>query len=432
MDKELKRSLNKIKKLFNKMQYNNISPNEKRNIAIDTYDTYAGQVQAILREANTHFGIEKIEDLSLDIFKKLIEKRVENFLDGEFSESNNINSKLTAFKAFLIGMDKTNVYRKTKRTSEVSKIGYKDDIEIGTKDDIKEIRKFVGESGVLRKGSDSTVLRAKPDQVMAVVDNVRKNGYNTINRATAADIALLSLASGARVSSCLKMRARDIDFDNKCITMKNAKGGLTYYVDINDKDIPLLKSLVENLQPAQKIFELRRKDGTLLSGEESRKIVHRYIKEAGVDFYEVEKREITQKNGTKIEVDHTKNFAFHSIRKAYALKIMGLYIDKIKSQKDIIKEVERISKRDPKILDKYQKLINRSNYYRVEKNKKIVRENKERRKLKLPEVPLHPLKTEVSIKSAVTFFTSIQLGHFRNDIVTNYYCTFEEAIKNKR
>lgn len=414
------------------MQYNNISPNEKRNIAIDTYDTYAGQVQAILREANTHFGIEKIEDLSLDIFKKLIEKRVENFLDGEFSESNNINSKLTAFKAFLIGMDKTNVYRKTKRTSEVSKIGYKDDIEIGTKDDIKEIRKFVGESGVLRKGSDSTVLRAKPDQVMAVVDNVRKNGYNTINRATAADIALLSLASGARVSSCLKMRARDIDFDNKCITMKNAKGGLTYYVDINDKDIPLLKSLVENLQPAQKIFELRRKDGTLLSGEESRKIVHRYIKEAGVDFYEVEKREITQKNGTKIEVDHTKNFAFHSIRKAYALKIMGLYIDKIKSQKDIIKEVERISKRDPKILDKYQKLINRSNYYRVEKNKKIVRENKERLKLKLPKSPLLPLKTEVSIKSAVTFFTSIQLGHFRNDIVTNYYCTFEEAIKNKR
>ena len=432
MDKELKRSLNKIKKLFNKMQYNNISPNEKRNIAIDTYDTYAGQVQAILREANTHFGIEKIEDLSLDIFKKLIEKRVENFLDGEFSESNNINSKLTAFKAFLIGMDKTNVYRKTKRTSEVSKIGYKDDIEIGTKDDIKEIRKFVGESGVLRKGSDSTVLRAKPDQVMAVVDNVRKNGYNTINRATAADIALLSLASGARVSSCLKMRARDIDFDNKCITMKNAKGGLTYYVDINDKDIPLLKSLVENLQPAQKIFELRRKDGTLLSGEESRKIVHRYIKEAGVDFYEVEKREIKQKNGTKIEVDHTKNFAFHSIRKAYALKIMGLYIDKIKSQKDIIKEVERISKRDPKILDKYQKLINRSNYYRVEKNKKIVRENKERLKLKLPKSPLLPLKTEVSIKSAVTFFTSIQLGHFRNDIVTNYYCTFEEAIKNKR
>ena len=432
MDKELKRSLNKIKKLFNKMQYNNISPNEKRNIAIDTYDTYAGQVQAILREANTHFGIEKIEDLSLDMFKKLIGKRIENFLDGEFSESNNINSKLTAFKAFLIGMDKTNVYRKTKRTSEVSKIGYKDDIEIGTKDDIKEIRKFVGESGVLRKGSDSTVLRAKPDQVMAVVDNVRKNGYNTINRATAADIALLSLASGARVSSCLKMRARDIDFDNKCITMKNAKGGLTYYVDINDKDIPLLKSLVENLQPAQKIFELRRKDGTLLSGEESRKIVHRYIKEAGVDFYEVEKREITQKNGTKIEVDHTKNFAFHSIRKAYALKIMGLYIDKIKSQKDIIKEVERISKRDPKILDKYQKLINRSNYYRVEKNKKIVRENKERLKLKLPKSPLLPLKTEVSIKSAVTFFTSIQLGHFRNDIVTNYYCTFEEAIKNKR
>ena len=432
MDKELKRSLNKIKKLFNKMQYNNISPNEKRNIAIDTYDTYAGQVQAILREANTHFGIEKIEDLSLDIFKKLIEKRVENFLDGEFSESNNINSKLTAFKAFLIGMDKTNVYRKTKRTSEVSKIGYKDDIEIGTKDDIKEIRKFVGESGVLRKGSDSTVLRAKPDQVMAVVDNVRKNGYNTINRATAADIALLSLASGARVSSCLKMRARDIDFDNKCITMKNAKGGLTYYVDINDKDIPLLKSLVENLRPDQKIFEFRRKDGTLLSGEESRKIVHRYIKEAGVDFYEVEKREITQKNGTKIEVDHTKNFAFHSIRKAYALKIMGLYIDKIKSQKDIIKEVERISKRDPKILDKYQKLINRSNYYRVEKNKKIVRENKERLKLKLPKSPLLPLKTEVSIKSAVTFFTSIQLGHFRNDIVTNYYCTFEEAIKNKR
>ena len=432
MDKELKRSLNKIKKLFNKMQYNNISPNEKRNIAIDTYDTYAGQVQAILREANTHFGIEKIEDLSLDIFKKLIEKRVENFLDGEFSESNNINSKLTAFKAFLIGMDKTNVYRKTKRTSEVSKIGYKDDIEIGTKDDIKEIRKFVGESGVLRKGSDSTVLRAKPDQVMAVVDNVRKNGYNTINRATAADIALLSLASGARVSSCLKMRARDIDFDNKCITMKNAKGGLTYYVDINDNDIPFLKSLVGDLQPNQKIFELRRRDGTLLSGEESRKIVHRYIKEAGVDFYEVEKREITQKNGTKIEVDHTKNFAFHSIRKAYALKIMGLYIDKIKSQKDIIKEVERISKRDPKILDKYQKLINRSNYYRVEKNKKIVRENKERLKLKLPKSPLLPLKTEVSIKSAVTFFTSIQLGHFRNDIVTNYYCTFEEAIKNKR
>ena len=109
---------------------------------------------------------------------------------------------------------------------------------------------------------------------------------------------------------------------------------------------------------------------------------------------------------------------------------MGLYIDKIKSQKDIKEEVERLSKRDSKILDKYKKLINRSNYYRVEKNKEIVDKNKERLELKLPKIPLLPLKTEVSIKTAVTFFTSIQLGHFRNDIVTNYYCTFEEAIKN--
>jgi len=413
------------------MQYNAISPNGKRNIAYGSYKNYKDQMQALLRQANKEFGIEKIEDLSLEMFKKLIEKRIENFLDGEFKESNNINSKISAFKAFLIGMNETNVYRKTKGTSEVFKIGYKDDIKSDMKDDIKAIRNFVSESGILRKGSDSTVLRANPDQVMTVVDNVRKNGYNTINRATAADIALLSLASGARVSSCLKMRARDIDFDNKCITMKNAKGGLTYYVDINDKDIPLLKSLVENLQPAQKIFELRRKDGTLLSEEESRKIVHRYIKEAGVDFCEVEKREITRKDGTKIEVDHTKSFAFHSIRKAYALKTMGLYIDKIKSQKDIKEEVERLSKRDSKILDKYKKLINRSNYYRVEKNKEIVDKNKERLELKLPKIPLLPLKTEVSIKTAVTFFTSIQLGHFRNDIVTNYYCTFEEAIKNK-
>lgn len=402
MNKKLEKSLNKIDKLFDKMLYNDVRTNAKRRTSISTNKNYRDQVKAILREANKKFGVEKIEDLDVEMFEEMIKKRIDNYRDGATSEAHNINSKIAAMRAFSIGFKETNIYRKTKNRSAVSEID---------EDYLEDVRDFVKTSNVYRRGSDSTVLRASKEQVDVVVENLRSGGYNTSNRFKAADIALLSLSSGARISSCLKMRAKDIDFDNKVITMEKAKGGLTYYVDMSDEDILLLKALVKDLKPGQRVFEFIKKDGKIMSVDEARRVVDRYVKIAARDFNEESNRKIINSNGQETIVKHRSEFAFHSIRKAFALKIMQRYIDKINNQKDIEDEVKRLAKRDPKVLDKYERLVKRFNQYRIKNSL--------------------PMK-EISKKEAVTFFTSIQLGHYRNDIVSSYYCTFEEAIKNKR
>lgn len=190
------------------------------------------------------------------------------------------------------------------------------------------------------------------------------------------------------------MKAKDLDFDNKTITMVNAKGGLTYYVDMRDEDIPLLKSIVGDLKPNQSLFEFRNKDGRIKSTEEARKLVHKYVKGAGAEF-----------------AFENKRFSTHSFRKAFARTTMEDYIDKIKTKADIETEVARLSKRDPKVAVKYDRLYKRFNQYRIDK--------------KLP------LK-DVSTKEAIVFFTSIQMGHFRNDVVSSYYSTYDEAVKSKK
>lgn len=386
MNKKLESSLRKIDKLFDKMFYNRIETKKGKVLSATSLKNYKDQVKSILRAANKEFGIEKIEDLDTEMFEKLIDKRIENYnKNNKSSEASNINSKVSAMRAFYIGFKETNIYRKTKKESGILKFD---------ESYIKDLRDKIHCEGVYRNGQKSPILRATKEQVMTVVENVQSDGYNTVNRKKTADIALLSFATGARVSSCLKMKVEDIDFEDKTISMVKAKGGLTYYVDLRDEDIPLLKSFVEDLKPNQRIFEFFNKDGKKMSVEESRKVIQRYISNSAKEF---------SKDG--------KEFTFHAIRKAFALETMKSYIDKIHTAADVEAEVVRLAKRDPKISDKYDRLFKRYNAYRIKQGM--------------------PMK-ELSKKEAVTFFTSIQLGHFRNDIVSNYYCTYQEAYKNKR
>ena len=398
LSKKLEQSLNKIDKLFDKMKYNNVSTNEKRNVSYRTYKNYGDQMKAIMRQAYKDFGIERIEDLTIDMFKEMINERIEQYHNGKFSESNNINSKISAIRAFSIGFEKTNVFRKTKNDAAVAEFN---------ENAIKEMRIHLRESEVVRRGSDSTVLRANKKQALRVINNIQKDGYDKENRSKAADVSLFTLITGARISSSLKIRVEDIKFDEKRVLMKSAKGGLDYSVQMTSDNINVLKRLVEGLSPNQRLFEFKRKDGSYMSNEEARKMITRYVEQSGRAFEDITEKIHKEPNGTEKKVKVKSTFTHHSLRKAFAHQTMVQYIKEIKTNDDIKKELEKLIKADPKVKEKFERLVRRENAYRIARGKAL---------------------KEISLGAAITFFTSVQLGHYRNDIVSSHYCNYKEAL----
>ena len=402
LSKKLEQSLKKIDKLFEKMKYNNISTNDDRNVSYGTYKTYADQVKAVLRQAHKEFGIERIEDLTIDMFNEMLDERIARYHNGKFSESSNINSKISAISGFIIGFEKTNVFRKTKDVAAFAKFN---------KDVMKEMRAYVKECEVVRRGSDSTVLRANKQQALSVIKDIQKDGYDKENRRKAADIALLTFMTGARVSSALKIRVEDINFDEKYVLMKNAKGGLDYAVQMNSDSIKVLERLVDGLGPKQRLFEFKRKDGSYMSIEGARKVVSRYVEQSGQASEQTVKKVHKDQHGVEKIVEAKSTFTHHSLRKAFAHETMVRYINEIKTKDDIKMELEKLTKVDPKVKGKFDRLVRRGNKYR---NKKTL-----------------PLK-DISLRAAIIFFTSVQLGHYRNDIVVSHYCSYKEALSTAK
>lgn len=406
MDIEIARSNKKMRKMFEKMAYNRVSTGDERKgkkkyLSESSMEGYGDQMEGMLKEANRRFGIKRFEDFSPAMFESIIQDLIDEFKKTG-GKASSINTKISAIRAFHRGVAETNIYRTTKNRDDSHLLEFHQKYLDGLREKIKGDK-------VVRSGPKSTVLRATEEQALKVIENIQQGGYNTTNRKIVVDVAFLSLVTGGRVGSCLRMKAKDLDFENKTITMVKAKGGLTYYVDMRDKDIPLLKGILGSLKPNQQLFELKTKEGRIMSTEEGRKLVHRYVSEAGKEF----------------AVDN-KRFSTHSLRKAFARRNMEDYIDKIKTQTNVEAEVRRLSERDSKVAVKYESLYKRFNNYRIEKNEEIEKNNKKN----LTSVEKLPLN-EVSVKEAVIFFTSIQMGHFRNDVVSSYYSNYNEAVKSK-
>lgn len=388
MEKEFKR----IEQVFERMMSEKIFVVKGRNASFHTYTKiYPRTIKTLLRKANKDLGVETMDQLMESDIRILLKERIENYHQyRKLSESYNIASILSALTAFQKGV-----------------LEFGDVYEQWNEIDYTKMRKWIQSSQVVRRGSASTTMRATPEQALAVIESLRKTGNKVKNRELVIDMAILSLATGARIESLCTLRKRDLDLEKGICHFKNAKGGKDYDAFIDPDLIDEVKRIVTGLAPIEKIFVWTKRNGKLMSVEKITDTVQYYIKSATTNMYKLQRTRYKDPDEVlKYETIRTK-FTFHSFRKAYAFKRLLHYVETFKSFAAVRDWQDEVFERSPDTLHKINSLYNRANKHRKGKGTK-------KRALKLEEYAI--------------FAASVDLGHGRNDVIGQFYADLK-AVK---
>ncbi|WP_176525785.1 tyrosine-type recombinase/integrase [Bacillus sp. AFS001701] len=385
--KRLEASIKKIDKVFDKMSRKGISVGGGR-VSDRTIKTYKDMVTSLVRECHTRFKVSDISNISNAQVNVIIQDKIDLFHGADTSQAYNLKTLVAALKFFNLGVQETNVF------------SYDNKFSIGEPDKIREVMK---KQYVIRKSKASKVLRATPEECQSVLDNIKKSGYSTDTREVAYNVSNVAFKTGGRVSAILRLRPRDINFKENTITFKKDKGGLTRTVRLSDETMKYLASLVKGKKDHQPIFTLKREeDGTFKSVEEIRKEISKVVAEAGAHLTRTEMVKMKDKDGKHILVPVEKKASLHIFRKGFAVERTGEYYNQFPTKSSIDSYVSKRGEENPKIIEKL----------------KIVREriNKDR-----------TTKRDLTREEYAIFFTSVDLGHFRNDVITSFYTTFKEV-----
>lgn len=364
----------------------------------NTKNTYADMLKAMIRDMNREYGVSRVDKIFAKS-EEYFQGRIDNYHTGNTSESYNLKTLAAAVKAFNQAVERTNVFQ------EPFKIA-----------DPDALRSSLKEQNVIRSSKTSTVLQAKPEQCRSVLENIKNSGYDTKTREIAYHVGKISMLTGGRISAILKLKASDfiIDKSKNEIQFIGDKGGKDNFVRVDRETANYLDSLRQGKGPNDRIFSSTRTHGegkgTFKSVEELRKEVTKVISNAGKHLETTKTVTVRDKDGKPKQVDVKQKFTPHSFRKSFALTRVGYYAEKFNSKSAIDKYISRRVKEEPKLKSKLDTLRNRINQHR-----------KEERELRPSEYAI--------------FFASVDLGHFRNDVITAFYTTFKEVedyLKDKR
>ena len=394
MSRKLDASLKKVDKLFEKCYEKGINPNGKdKRWSENTRNTYADMVKAFARDYHEAYGVADVTKMTDEgKINQLVQNRIDNYHAGKTSESYTLKTLVSALKAFNHGVANTNVFKK--------------EFMLGNPD---EMRRTMKENYVIRSSKTSSTLRATPKDCQSVLDNIKNSGNNVKTREIAYHVGKISMLTGGRISNILKLKASDFTIDKKTneIHFIKDKGGLSRTVKIDKETADYLGKLREGKKENERLFSsvrTKRDQGTFKSTEELRKEVTKMITNAGKHLEKTVKVTVKDKNGKPKTVDVTQKFSPHSFRKSFALDRASYYLSKFDSKNAIDNYVARRIGEDKKLKEKLDTLRDRTN-----------RDRKDSRELK-------PIEYAV-------FFASVDMGHFRNDVITSFYTDYEEIMK---
>lgn len=397
--KKLKASNKKIDKIFEKMFHKGISVRraewdgkgkEPSGMSKNTVKTYSDLVKSLLRDANQRYGIADISKLSEDMVKQIVQDKVDDYhINENMHQASNLKGYAAAIKAFNLGVQETNIFKNDKKFIIA---------------DADEIRDSLKEQNVFRRSSASPVLRATPKECLEVLENIKSKGYNTDTRKIAYLAGKISLETGGRISAILRLRVGDINVTDNKITFVDDKGGKTRTVEVDKEAALFLSALQAGKKENQRLFTPKRTDGTFKSVKETRKEVSSIISDAGKHLTRVEQINIKDADGNRKLVDVERNFTTHSFRKGFAMERTQEYIEKFSTKKELDDYVAARIAEDPKLKEKLNMVRDRINDSRTGKPR------------------------DLKIYEYAIFFCSVDLGHYRNDVITAFYTTFKELL----
>ena len=391
----MKNEFKRIEQVFERMMEEKIFVIDARDASYHTYTKiYPRTIKTLLRRANKAFGVTQMDQLTEFDIRILLTERVENYHQHhKFSESYNIFSILAALKAFQKGV-----------------MTFEDIYEEWNKIDYKKLRDWIRNNQIVRRGKSSSTMRATPEQALSVIESLKNTGNKVKNREMIIDMAILSLATGARISSLYTIRKRDIDVEKGICHFKNAKGGKDYDAFIDPDLLDEVKRMLNGLASKDKLFIWRKKNGQLMSAEKVTDTVQYYMKRATINMYKLQRTRYKDREEVLTYETIRTKFTFHSFRKAYTFKRLVHYVETFKTFADVRNWKEAVLKRNPNILYKMNALYNRANKHRIRKRTK---------------------KRELKLEEYAIFAASLDLGHERNDVIGQFYVDLEMVKKYK-
>ena len=158
---------------------------------------------------------------------------------------------------------------------------------------------------------DQAIVRMEPNEVAEMLDNVESGNKLTKNqlkfhtKLKARDVALLTLllGTGIRVSECVGLDIRDVDFDNVRIRVIR-KGGAESFVYFGDEVEAALRDYMEE-----------RKHATALSGHENALFLSQQGKRLGVRSIE----KLVKKYASTVTT--VKHITPHKLRSTYGTNL---------------------------------------------------------------------------------------------------------------
>jgi len=370
-----------------------------------TINSYKALVKSVISEIRKRENIVELNEITDDMFKDLMQERIDLYNDGQLKEASNIKPTLSAFNFFNNAIAKTDVFSE----KEKCRIG-----------DIKEIRAQLKEEKVIRKTRASSNLRATEEQALTVIDNLKNQGHKgNKNRQEITKLSQFSLFTGARVSDAIDLVAKDIRFSGNraFVLFRDSKGDLSRQVEEdNPERVQFLRELKEGKKPNEPVFARFKRDGTFKSKESFRKEVAKYVEKAGEHLTQTTHVRKKNKDGSVSYVPIQQNFTHHSFRKAFTNERIAYYYRKFTEGGVDPREYLKYRMAENKLVEERQGINSLPN---LEKKMKDLenRINKNRtsgrRELILPEY--------------CVFFASTDIGHFRNSVVAEYYADWDEA-----
>ncbi|ASK17788.1 MULTISPECIES: hypothetical protein [Bacillaceae] len=411
MSNKLNASLKKIEKITERSFREGYTSKQGKNSgkwSPGTRDTYCEMAKACMRDIHQLYGIADITKVQPEHVMGVIDRRISGFQAGNTKEASNVKTLIHAMHAVQNAAVKTGVFKK-----ELNLI------------DKKAALQHCKENDVRRKSSFSTTYGANVKECMQVLDNV-KTMKSKLSEA-AYHVGKITLLSAGRHAAVLKLTVKDIKIDVNRGTVeflgdKGNKDNTAYLV--GKETATYFKSLTEGKDPKQNLFTITNqrgvKKGEIKSARQIEREMNKIYAKAGAHLTKEVKTYIRVPNGKyrdkngkektrwkKQTVTVTQTFSHHSFRKGFASGRLMEYLGSSKTK--IENEIARRIRED-------KKGIVKAKLDEVEKRRG--------RKLELDE--------------KAVFLTSLDLFHYREDIVTMFYTTHEEVqsylkeIRNSR
>lgn len=370
-NQRLEQALKITERVFNDARSGHWAFNGKKGLDDDTYRTYHNHVNTVLRKVREESGVGDLFQLN-----------TENVHAAIRSLSNAYTSKafVHAMQFFQDAMHQSKAVKKPPQVIDKTKI-------------LQEFK----DAGVIRKSSESTVLKAIDKKTKEVIETVDKSRSPIKDQVKT--VLELGQHVGTRIHEAIGMKARDITLhtNGDATVFINGKGNLNRYVHIpgtDGKAIALLQKLKDNAphENAPVVKPIVGRDGKVQGALTAAKRIERVV-ETAAEKAGVNKTVLV--NGKEVVQRYTP----HAARKNFAGNRVASYSQK--SMEELVKEKDRRLKGDSKLQEKYRKLVHRIN---------VGSKNEPRTKV----------WREPNKKELVFFLASHDMGHTRVDVIRFY------------